>query len=189
MAKGATPQTRLADAALRALARTPWQDLTLAQVAKSARLPVAELQTLAPAKPALLALILARLGEKTAARYRPGDGSARDRLFDVAMTWFDAAQEHKPALRALHDGLKYDPVTLIAARGAFASAAAWLMTLAGADTGPAVALRALGFAVIMARALAVWLDDDADLSKTMARLDGDLRRGESLLGRGGREPG
>ena len=42
---------------------------------------------------------------------------------------------------------------------------------------------AVGFAAILGRAIPVWLDDDNDLTKTMARLDGDLSRGESWLGK------
>lgn len=178
------PEARLAEAALRLLAKTAWQDLSLAQIARSAKVPLAELQTLAPAKPALLGLVLQRVGQETAARYKPDRSakSARDRLFDVAMTWFEILAPRKAAIRALHDGLRHDPFALLAERGAIFGAAQWLLTLAEADTGPSIALRAAGFAAALARAVPVWLDDDPDLTKTMARLDGDLRRGESVLG-------
>lgn len=180
-----TPQARLADAALRLLAKKAWHELSLAAVARAAKVAAPELQNLAPAKTALLGLVLQRLGEDTARRYKPdrNSKSARDRLFDVAMTWFEILSEHKAAMRALYEGLRRDPLLLIAERGAFIASGEWLMTLAEADNGPALSLRALGFAGILARALPVWLDDDTDLTKTMARLDGDLRRGESLLGR------
>lgn len=181
----AKPGSRLADLALRLLARKAWRDLTLAEVARAAKVPLAELSQLAPAKPVLIGLILQRFGDEMSARYK-ADGDApspRDRLFDVSMAWFDTLAHHKQAVRALYDGLKGDPFTLIDARGAIVAAAQWLMTLAEADQGGALALRATAFAAILGRAIPVWLDDDADLSKTMARLDGDLRRGESLLGR------
>ncbi len=179
------PETRLADAALRLLAKQAWRELSLAEVAKSARVPFAQLQDLAPAKGALLGLVLRRIGQDTAARYKPDRGArtARDRLFDVAMTWFDVLATRKTALRALYEGLRQDPLALLAQRGAFFEGAEWLMTLAEADNGPASSLRAAGFATILARAVPVWLDDDADLTKTMAQLDGDLRHAESLLGK------
>ena len=50
------------------------------------------------------------------------------------------------------------------------------MTIAEADTGPAVQARALALAAIIARAIPVWLKDDAEMTGTMARLDGDLSR-------------
>ncbi len=184
MSAPSTPQTRLADATLRLLAKKPWRELALAEIAKSARVPLAQLQTLAPAKPALLGLVLRRIGQDTAARYKPDRAalSARDRLFDVAMTWFDVLAPRKAAMRALYRGLLEDPLAVLTERGALLESAAWLMTLAEADGVSALSLRAAGFAAILARAVAVWLDDDASLARTMARLDGDLRRGENLLG-------
>lgn len=185
----ADPKTRLADAALKLLAKTPWSELTLVAVAKPARVPLAELQTLASSKPALFGLVLARIGALVAARYEPEPGSAHDRLFDVAMCWFDVLAPYKKAMRSLHDGLRRDPIALVAARTEIADAGSWLLTLAEADTGPALPLRALGLAAALARAVAVWLDDDPDLAKTMARLDTDLTRGDTILNRfrGGRD--
>lgn len=179
-----TPQARLADATLRLLAKKAWNELSLVAVAKAAKVSVSELQTVAPAKSALLGLVLQRLGEDTARRYRPdrNSGSARDRLFDVAMTWFEVLSEHRDAMRALYEGLRRDPLVMIAERSAFVASGEWLMALAEADNGPALSLRAVGYAGILARAIPVWLEDDLDMTKTMARLDGDLHRGESLLG-------
>jgi hypothetical protein len=179
------PKTRLAAAALKLLARQGWSELTLAATAKAAKIPFAELAPIARAKPALIGIVLDLVGGETAARYKPDSGaeSARDRLFDVAMLWFDMWGPRKAALRALHDGLKRDPLALIAARGDILAAASWLLALAEADTGSASALKAAGLAGALARAIPVWLDDGKDLAKTMARLDGDLRRGESVFGR------
>jgi hypothetical protein len=177
------PKAKLADAALKLLAKTRWSDLTLAAVARGAKIPLRELQSLAPAKPALIGLILTRIGGEVSRRYKLDDGSSHDRLLDVAITWFEAQSAHKTAMCSLYDGLKFDPLALIDARGDIVSAASWLLALAEADTGPALPIRALALAAAMARAIPVWLDDDKDLTKTMARLDADLSRGESLFRR------
>jgi AcrR family transcriptional regulator len=178
-----SPETQLADAALKCLAKTRWDELALAGVAKAAKIPLTALQTLAPSKSALLGLILARLGHDVAARYKRDSGSesARDRIFDVAMTWFDVLGPRKPAIRSLYDGLKRDPLALVAARGEILSAAGWLLVLAEADTGPSGAIKSAGLALALGRAIPVWLDDNKDLAKTMARVDGDLRRAESMF--------
>jgi AcrR family transcriptional regulator len=183
MAKS-SPETQLADAALKCLAKTRWDELALADVAKAAKIPLTTLQTLAPSKSALLGLILARLGHDVAARYKrdSGSDSARDRIFDVAMTWFDVLAARKQAVRSLYNGLKRDPLALVAARGEILSAAGWLLVLAEADTGPSGTGKSAGLALALARAIPVWLDDGKDLAKTMARLDGDLRRAESMFG-------
>lgn len=184
MTKRSTPQSRLADAALRLAAKKAWTEISLLDVAKAAKVPTAELQTLAPTKSALIGFVLQRVGAEAAARYKPtrGPSTARDRLFDVAMAWFDALAVHKPAIRSFYRGAG-DPFSLFAGRNDFIAAAEWLMALAHADKGPLPRLRAAGLAIFLARALAVWFDDDAEMTKTMARLDADLRRGEDVFGR------
>lgn len=177
----ATRDDKLAEAALKLLAKKSWRDLALADVAKAAKIPLVQLQDLRGGKPALLGLILKEIGAETAKRYKPESDTARERLFDVALAWFETNAKRKPAIRSLYDGLKYDPITLISERGEFAVAAQWLMTLAQADTGPAVQARALALAAIIARTIPVWLEDDTELSATMARLDGDLSRADGFL--------
>lgn len=178
------PETELAQAALKLLAKKPWSELTLAEVAKAAKRPLASLQSIVPDKAALLGLILRGMAADAGKRYRrdPGSEDARDRLLDVSLTWFEVLAPHKRAVRSLYDGLKRDPLTLIAARVETMAAANWLFVLAEADTGPALPIRALALAGILARAIPVWLEDDKTLSKTMARLDQDLRRTENLFG-------
>ena len=176
MVKTASADNKLADAALKLLAKKSWRDLTLADVAKTAKIPLAQLQDLRGGKPALLGLILKKIGAETAKAYKPESDTARERLFDVALAWFEANAKRKPAIGALYEGLKYDPITLISERNEFAAAAQWLMTIAEADSGAAVQARALALAAIIARAIPVWLKDDAEMAATMARLDGDLSR-------------
>jgi AcrR family transcriptional regulator len=177
-------KTQLADAALRLLAKARWSDLTLMEVARAAKVPAASLQSAVPGKPALLGAILTRIGNLTAEHYRRDAGSedARDRLLDVALTWFETLNTRKPAVRSLYDGLKRDPLALLAARDEIIAAASWLLTLAEADTGPALPARALAFAATLARAIPLWLEDDKQMTRTMAQLDADLRRGMRLFG-------
>ena len=172
---------KLADAALKLLAKKSWRDLTLADVAKAAKIPLTQLQDLRGGKPALLGLILKKIGAETAKHYKPESDTARERLFDVALAWFEVNGKRKPAIRSLYEGLKYDPITLISERAEFAAAAQWLMTLAEVDTGPVVQARALALAAVIAHAIPVWLEDDSELTATMARLDGDLSRADGFL--------
>jgi AcrR family transcriptional regulator len=186
----ADPETKLADAALKLLAKTRWSDLTLAQVARAARVPLASLQGAAPDKAALLGLILRRVGADVAKTYHPDRRSAdtRDRLLDVALTWFEVLRPRAAAVRTLTEDLRHDPLSLISMRGEIVAAASWLLTLAEADTGASLPARALAFAGILARAIPVWLDDDGEMTATMARLDADLRRGGFLFGRPNGKP-
>jgi hypothetical protein len=181
----ADPKAQLAEAVLKLLAKTRWADLTLMQVARAAKIEPTILQDVAPSKPALLGLILNRIGSETAKRYRRDAASedAHDRLLDVSLTWFETSTADKAAIRSLYEGLKRDPLSLIAARVEITGAAEWLLALAEADTGPALAVRALAFAGVLARAIPVWFEDDAEMTQTMARLDGDLRRADGVFGR------
>jgi hypothetical protein len=99
------------------------------------------------------------------------------------MCWFDVLAPHKKAVAALHESLRRDPLTLFAARDAIIQTASWLMTLAEADRGPALPARALGIAAAIGHAIPAWLEDGPDLTKTMASLDTDLSRGETILDR------
>jgi len=179
-----SPKVKLADTALRLLAKTRWTDLTIAAVARAAKTPLASLQAVAPNKPLLFGLILNRIGADVARTYRPERKSddVRDRLLDVALTWFEALRSRKAAVRSLYEGLRRDPLSLLAARTEIVSAANWLLTLAEADTGRGLPARALAFAGILSRAIPIWLEDDQQMSATMARLGEDLRRSRIIFG-------
>jgi hypothetical protein len=98
------------------------------------------------------------------------------------MSWFEGQATHKAAIRALYEGLKRDPLALIAARDDIQFVGSTLLALAEADDGHAN-LKALGLALAIARAIPAWLDDGKDLSGSMASLDADLRRGADVLRR------
>jgi hypothetical protein len=176
----------VAAAALRLLAKTSWDALQLSRVARAAKLSLKDLRAICPSKIELVSLILSELTQATA--HVPETGAtAHDQLFDVAMSWFEALTPHKQAVAALYAGLRRDPLTLVFAGRGFAAVAGWLFSLAGADQGGQLGARSLAFGLALFRALPVWLEDEADLGRTMARLDTDLRRAETLLGRfGGR---
>src|ERR1700743_824111 len=106
----ATLDTRLANAALKLLAKKPWRDLTLAEVTKAAKVPLSGLQSLG-GKATLSRLMLQKLGADTGEHYAPEkNADTKDRVFEVAMTWFETNTHRKPAIRSLYDGLKFDPL-------------------------------------------------------------------------------
>lgn len=182
----ANAEQKIAEAAFRALAKTPWDELKLADVAKAAKMPLASLLREVPNKPALIGPLLQLMVDDALRRYKPerGSSNSRDRIFDVTLSWFESLAPRKAAVRSLYEGLKRDPLTLIAAREDIHSAASTLLALAEADDGRAD-LKAAGLALAIARAVPGWLEDDKHLSKTMASLDGDFGRAEDLAKRFG----
>lgn len=179
------PEAQLANAALKLLTKKAWSDLTLGEVAHAARQRLSSMQPIAAGKADLFALILAYFLAETGNRYKSHakESDTRDRLLDLCLTFFEVLGARKPAIRALYNGICRDPLTLIAARQEITAAANWLLVLAEEDTGSLIQIRALALAGIIARAIPVWLDDEADLSRTMAQLDNDLRRAGFLFRR------
>lgn len=176
-------ETCLADATLHLLERAGWNELTLGAVVRSANLSWADVFSAVSSKSALLGAILRRTVEDTARAYRPEGSSisARERVFDVCMTWFDVHQKRKGPFHALYSALRADPLILMAERGAIHETAERLLALSEADASSLAPARAILFSGILVRATLAWLEDDDDLSRTMARLDSDLRRTETLL--------
>ena len=88
-------------------------------------------------------------------------------------------------MRAVVGAVKRDPVLAIALNGAASNSMRYMLEAAGVRTyGPLGALRVQGAVVMFARVLDVWIhDEDADLAKTMARLDRELDQAERMIGR------
>jgi AcrR family transcriptional regulator len=176
-------EARLALAAFKLLAQTGWRKMTLASVARAAKLPLPAALAIASSKPMLIGVVLRRIGAETVLQYRADEAaqSARERVFEVCMTWFEVLGSRKDAMRALHDGLRSDPLMLISVRREIVAACELLLALAEADWGRSPRLTATGVAGVLLRAVPVWLSDDDGMGKTMAQLDGDLRRLERFL--------
>jgi hypothetical protein len=177
------PEARIAVAAFRLLASHPWRDLTLASVSRAAKMPFAQVLKIAPLRADMIAILLHETERETVRRYRPepGQRKARDRVFDVVMSWFDVQQPRKKGLGNLYRDLARDPITLLVLRGHILRISAGFLALAEADAGLASTLRAAGLAAVVARSIPVWLEDDREMGKTMAQLERDLRRLDRVL--------
>jgi hypothetical protein len=114
-------------------------------------------------------------------------GRARDRLFEVLMGRFDALEEARPAWTTILMDEHGAPGHPLARAPRRALSARWALEAAGIATLGAVgAARCAGLARVLRRAEEAWLQDGADLSRTMRTLDEGLRQGEDLLTFAGR---
>ena len=171
------------DAFLGLIAEKGFADVTLRAVAQSAGLGFADLYQYFPNKVALVAAFLARIDAAvlaaTSAASDPEE-SARDRLFDVMMRRYDALRPHRAALRALRRAGQRDPLFALAIAPAVQrSMAAMLESAALPTDGWAGALRQNGLVAVHGAVSRVFdQDETGDLSKTMAALDGHLKRVE-----------
>lgn len=165
------------------IAEKGWGRLALGDIAARAKLPVSEVWERFPSKEAVLDEWLRRLDRRMTEGAPPDlDESPRDRLFEVMMRRFDALQPRRETVRRL---LRDGPGDL---RLLYARATSWPRTLAlmletaGISTsGASGLLRVEGLAGIHLAVLRAWLrDDTADMARTMAELDKQLRRAETL---------
>lgn len=108
----------------------------------------------------------------------------RDRVFEVLMGRFDAMEDNRPAWTSVLRAEVGDLSATLARRARRVRTAAWALEASGVNTSDLRgASHAIGLARIIRLVEAAWLGDEADLAKTMARLDQELRKGETWLQR------
>lgn len=189
MVKKAEIPDHLIDTAMTLAAERGWAGLSLAEIAAEAKLPLSKVYPVFDSKQAILAAFARRIDAEVLAEELNAEEMeepARDRLFDVMMRRFDALLPYREALaNILHDSLRR-PLQGLAGTPQLARSMRWMLEAAGlSGEGLRGALRVKGLSAIYLATLRVWLrDDTADLSKTMASLDAQLRRVEGLLNRG-----
>ena len=184
MAKKTEPDLVLL--AFELVAETGWRDLSFADLARRAGVPMARVYAELPDRAALLC----RLGRRVDAQMldlplAELDGmSPRERVFELVMRRLDAMAPCKAGLRVLAREAPRDPALLLAALCNLDRLGRWLFDAAGTTDGrliAAVARRVLG--AIYVRVFNVWLDDDTpDLARTLAELDRRLQQAESVAG-------
>ncbi len=185
------PETAAVDATLKLAAERRWREIGLAEIAEEAGVPLAELHPRLGSKQALLDAFMRRIDAAVLAEEAPGaEESARDRLFDVLMRRFDALQPHRLAIGNILDDQLRSPGESLCSLAQLGRSMGWMLAAAGIPAeGLRGVLRVKGLSAIWLSCLRVFLrDDSADLSKTMAALDGALRRVEWLVGRLERGP-
>ena len=188
MAQAATRQAgsidlaALAEHALTLADERGWNDVALRDVAKRAGLSLAQLYRRCDGKWALIRAYARRIDDEVADSIEPEDleEPAKDRLFEVLMNRFDALSDHKPAVRSILACTLRDPAQAFGGYGQLRRSMTRMLEAADISTaGLRGELRINGLSGVYLLALRTWLDDDsADLSKTMAALDGYLRRVE-----------
>jgi AcrR family transcriptional regulator len=177
---------RIVAAFMGLLAERPIEEIERAEIAARAGV---SLSALRGEFDSVLGILAAHIKEIDRAVLSSADADmaeepARERLFDALMRRIEALGPHKEAIRSLLRSLRRHPGLALAVNGLAVRSQRWMLTAAGLDSaGPAGALRAQGLAVLFARVLRVWVDDDdPGLARTMAALDRALARGQRWAG-------
>ena len=190
--KAAERDRRVADAAMRLAAEQGWSRTGLLDIARAAGLSAAAFYHRYPDRADVLAAVSRTADLAVLADDQPLDPeeSARDRLFDVMMRRYDALQPYREGLRVVMRDLRGEPLTALGFSRHFGRSMAWMLRAAGVEADRlGGAMLTAGLGAVQARVMRVFLDDDtADLSRTMAALDAELRRAERWAGALRRRP-
>ncbi len=174
---------RVTDAALRLAALRDWEQVSLLDIAKEADVSLVDLYKHAHTKQEILAAFTRRVDEAVLAeRDAEAEGElgelARDRLFDALMLRFDHLQPYRDGLKSVLKTYRRDPVLAVGGLCDLRRSMACMLEAADlSSSGLRGRLRRDGLTGIYLATLRVWLEDGSpDMAKTMAALDGYLRR-------------
>ncbi|KAA5602245.1 TetR/AcrR family transcriptional regulator [Blastochloris sulfoviridis] len=176
----ASPRERLIEAFLGLLAERRFEEIDLKTVGERAGVPLAEFRREFGSTFDIVAAFSKDLDRKVLAATADDDADAtpRERLFDVMMQRFEILAPHRRAVENLRaSGLRFPPLGMALGRLSLRSMQ-WMLAGAGIEAkGLRGMARAQGLAMLFARVSETWLvDDDPDLSRTMAALDRELAR-------------
>ena len=173
---------RVAAAAMRLAAGQGWRRTGLMEVARAAGVPPDVFYRRFPDRADVLAAVsrVADMAVLAGDVSTDPEESARDRLFDVMMRRYDALLPYRDGLRSVVRDLRREPLTALAFSRQLGRSMAWMLRAAGVEADRSGgALLTAGLGAVQARVMRVFLEDDsADLSRTMAALDSELRRAE-----------
>lgn len=175
--RGNSARDKTIDAMMALLAEQRFEDIGLAEVAGRAGLKLSDLRA---EFGSTLAIVTAHI--KDIDRIVLAGTSAdmveeppRQRLLDVLMRRLDALAPYKDAVYSLMRSARRNPGLALALNTMAVRSQSWMLEAAGiAAHGPRGALRAQGAALMFARVLSVWFDDEPDMERTMAALDRGL---------------
>ncbi len=176
-------RSKLVAALWQVTAEQGWNGLTLARVAASAGVPLAELRWRCPSRLHLLrlhgqAMDAAVLADAEAQQH----GSPRDRVFDTLMRRIDAMQPHRAGLLRLFQDVQRDPLLALLLLAELPGSMAWMLEAAGIPSAGLLGLlRVKGTTAVWLATVRAWAKDETqDLAPTMAALDRALDQAEKL---------
>lgn len=179
---------QIIDAALNLAGVQAWEHCSIRDIAQEAGVSLAEFYDHFDDRTDILVAFGHRVDRKILAAYSAPDYEAdpRDRLFDILMERFDAANEHRDALVSIIQSHKADPKQLVTALPHLCGSMSKMLEAAGLDTGGfRGAARVMGLSAAFVWVMRTWATDDSeDLGKTMAALDkwlGNLEKAANTL--------
>jgi len=168
------------------LAEHPFENIGFGEIAARSGLTLAQCRNEFPSTASILAAHVKETDRKVLAG-GAGDMAEeppRERLFDVLMRRIEGLAPHRAAVRSLLRSASTNPGLALLLNGLAVRSQQWMLTAADIDAaGPRGLIRAQGLALLYARVMRVWInDDDPGLARTLAALDRELARGQRWAG-------
>jgi AcrR family transcriptional regulator len=186
MTAAGAPEPDLLTSAFALLAERGWAGLSLLALAERSRLPLIEVHRQLPDRRAILRALSERVDEAMLEvdRAELEDLPPRDKLFELIMRRLDALAPYREGLVRLARDARRDPCVLLPIGCRLDRSLRWMQELAGLRAhGLRARLQRRALLAVYLQALRTWfVDENADLAKTMAELDTLLRRVERLAG-------
>jgi AcrR family transcriptional regulator len=183
--RGGSDRDKAIDALMALLAEHSFEQIGLAEVAGRAGLKLSQLRA---EFGSVLAILAAHIKEIDRTVLAGGDDMtdepARERLFDVLMRRLETMARYKEAVRSLMRSARCNPGLALALNAFAVRSQHWMLEAAGIGaSGPKGALRAQGAALMFARVLSVWVNDEEEgFDRSMAALDRGLASAERWAG-------
>jgi len=180
--RGSSDRDKAIDALMALLAEHSFEQVGLAEVAGRAGIKLSQLRA---EFGSTLAILAGHIKDIDRAVLAGGDADMseeppRERLLDVLMRRLEALAPYKEAVHSVMRTARRNPGLCFALNALAIRSQRWMLEAAGISaSGPRGALRAQGAALLFARVLSVWVDDDEPgLDRTMAVLDRGLASAE-----------
>lgn len=172
-------EDKAVEAALDLAARKGWGNVTLRDIARKAKIPLATLHEHFADRFDIIAA-WGRIIDRKVLAGAEDSGSPRDRLFDLLMARLDVLNETRGGAISILESFRCDPKQSLVLLPHLCRSMGWMLDAAGIETGGVKGtLKVAALTAIYLKVLYVWRgDDSADMAKTMAALDRALGHAE-----------
>ena len=176
---------KIISATLKLADKVPWHEITMDSIAESAKIKSSTLAKIFPTKLSILGAFSHQLDEQIRLNFSNDEqrSSTRDQLFEILMLRFDKLNQHKKAIKLIfNETIPSDPFAVAhGLNSLFCSMKSVLDTVGIQTQTPLGCFNIKALSIIFLHNFFIWLEDDSsDMAKTMASLDRDLAKAETL---------
>ena len=176
-------KTQIRDAAFNLAISEGWRWITFSKIAQKANIEESDIAEVFSSKQEIFLSLIDEIDEITLSEsHFVESNSIRERLFDIVMTRFDKLLPYRQQIKSILCDFSQNPVAISKLIKKNMNSMKLMLEFAEVKTsGIRGRLNIKGLMIIYAIVFRIWLDDDSiDLSKTMATLDSNLGKAESI---------